>query len=99
MSEQLKPWVIVSSIAKDTSEQDIERIRPKIVSLVDNWQSSNKTMWSGSFNEQPSSMAIFEATEEEAKKFYKEYSNACENVLTHYLYQWDAMPILPVLSK
>ena len=70
MSDQLKPWVIVSSIANDVSEQDIERIRPKIVSLVDNWQSSNKTMWSGSFNNQPSSMAIFEATDEEANKFY-----------------------------
>lgn len=98
MSE-LKPWVIVSSIAKDVTEQDLERIRPKIVSLVDNWQSSNKTMWSGSFNNQPSSMAIFEATDEEANKFYKEYSDVCENVLVHYLYQWDAMPILSVISK
>ena len=56
-------------------------------------------MWSGSFDGQPSGMAIFEATDEEANKFYEEYSNACENVLTHYLYQWDAMPILSVLSK
>jgi len=99
MSEQLKPWVIVSSIAKDVTGQDIERIRPKIVSLVDNWQSSNKTMWSGSFNDQPSSMAIFETTDEKAKKFYQEYSDACEDVLIHHLYEWDAMPILSVLSK
>ena len=40
-----------------------------------------------------------EATDEDAKKFYQEYSDACENVLVHHMYQWDAMPILSVLSK
>ena len=99
MSDQLKPWVIVSSLGDNASEQDIERIKPKIVSLVDGWQSSNKTMWSGSFSGQPSGMAIFEATDEEANKFYQQYSDACEGVLVHHLYQWDAMPILSVLSK
>ena len=44
-------------------------------------------------------MTIFEATDEEANKFYQEYSDACENVLVHYLYQRDAMPILSILSK
>ncbi|MDH3824776.1 MAG: hypothetical protein OES14_03185 [Nitrosopumilus sp.] len=99
MTEQLNPWVIVSSLGKDTSDQDLERIVPKIQSLVDNWQESGKIMWSGSFNNQPSSMAVFEATDEEAKRFYKEYSDACENLLVHYLYQWEAMPILSVLSN
>ena len=86
MSDELKPWVIVSSIGNDASEQDLERIRPKIISLVDDWQSSKRTMWSGSFNNQPSGMAVFEATDEEANKFYKEYSDACETVLVHHLY-------------
>ncbi|AFS81020.1 hypothetical protein NKOR_05685 [Candidatus Nitrosopumilus koreensis AR1] len=99
MSDQLKPWVIVSSIGDDASEQDIERIRPNIISLVDEWQSSKGTMWSGSFSGQPSGMAVFEATEQDAKKFYQDYSDACENVLVHHMYQWDAMPILSVLSK
>lgn len=99
MSDQLKPWVIVSSIGDNASEQDIERIRPKIISLVDDWQSSKGTMWSGSFNTQPSSMAVFEATEQDAKKFYAEYSKECDGVLVHHMYQWDAMPILSVLSK
>ena len=99
MSDQLKPWVIVSSIGDDASEQDIDRIRPQIISLVDNWQSANGTMWSGSFSGQPSGMAVFEATEQDAKKFYDEYSKVCDGVLVHYMYQWDAMPILSVLSK
>lgn len=99
MSDQVNPWVIVSSIGKDTSEQDLQRISPKIQALVDKWQESGRIMWSGSFENQPSSMAVFEATEEEANHFYKEYTNACENLLVHNLYQWDAMPILSVLSK
>ena len=99
MAEQLNPWVIVSSLGKETSDQDLERIGPKIQSLVDRWQESGKIMWSGSFSNQPSSMAVFEATNDEAKRFYKEYSDACEELLVHYMYQWDAMPILSVLSK
>ena len=97
MSE-LKPWVIVSSIGENTTEQDIERIGPKIQSLVDSWQSQGRIMWSGSFKDQPSGMAVFEATDAEAKSFYDQYSNASEGKLVHYLYQWDAMPILSVLS-
>lgn len=99
MSNQLNPWVIISSIGKETSEEDLQRISPKIQSLVDKWQESGRIMWSGSFENQPSSMAVFEATPEEANEFYKEYSEACGNLLVHYMYQWDAMPILSVLSK
>ena len=46
MAEQLNPWVIVSSLGKETSDQDLERIGPKIQSLVDRWQESGKIMWS-----------------------------------------------------
>lgn len=99
MSEQIKPWVIVSSIAKDVSEKDLGRIRPKVLSLVDKWQKTDRIMWSGSFSNQPSSMAVFEATDNEANQFYQDYSDACEHVLVHYLYQWDAMPILSTLSN
>ena len=99
MDNLLKPWVIVSSIGNDATEQDIEKIRPKIISLVDNWQSTKGTMWSGSFSDQPSSMAVFEATDEDAKKFYQEYSDVCENILVHHMYQWDAMPLLSILAK
>lgn len=98
MSEQLTPWVIVSSIGKEVTEEDLERIGPKVLSLVDKWQAEGKLMWSGSFKDHPSGMAVFEATKEEAKQFYQEYSDACENTLVHYLYEWDAMPILSIIS-
>ena len=45
-----------------------------------------------------SSMAIFEATEPEAREFFKKYDSVCSGVLEYSMYQWDAMPILSVLS-
>ncbi|MCA9827511.1 MAG: hypothetical protein KC444_03845 [Nitrosopumilus sp.] len=100
MSQQeTKPWVLVSSIGEDTKPIDLQMIVPKITELVDEWQSSGRIMWSGAFDNEQSSMAVFEATEQEAKDFFKKYENICSGILNFYLHQWDAMPILSVLSK
>ena len=61
--------------------------------------SQGKIMWSGAFDNQMSSMAVFEATEEEANEFFRKYSSVCSDVLNYHLYQWEAMLILSVLSK
>ena len=99
MSQESKPWVLVSSMNKDTNPQDLQRIAPQVSILVDEWQSKGKIMWSGPFDNENSSMAIFEATEQEAKEFFKKYDDICSNVLSSHLYQWDAMPLLSVLSN
>lgn len=89
----------ISNIRKDTTPLDLEMIAPQITVLVDEWQSKGRIMWSGAFDMKQSSMAVFEATENEAKEFFKKYDDVCSGVLNYYLHQWDAMPILPVLSK
>lgn len=100
MSQQdVKPWVLVSNIKEDVNPQDLQQIAPQVASLVDEWQSTGRIMWSGAFDNETSSMAVFEATEDEAREFFKKYENACSGVLNYHLYQWDAMPILSVLSK
>ena len=100
MSQQeIKPWVLVSNIKNDITIQDLEKIAPQVTVLVDEWQSMGKIMWSGAFDNAQSSMAVFEATETEAKQFLKKYESVCSNVLNFYLYKWDAMPILSILSK
>ena len=96
--QETRPWVIVSNIKEDTNPQDLERIAPQVAALVDGWQSKGKIMWSGAFDNEQSSMAVFEATEDEAKEFFKKYENICSGVLSYYMYQWDAMPILSLLS-
>jgi hypothetical protein len=99
MNQETKPWVLVSSMNKDTNPQDLQRISPQVSVLVDEWQSKGKIMWSGAFDNELSSMAVFEATEQEAKEFFKKYEDVCSGILTYEMYQWDAMPLLSVLSK
>jgi len=96
--QETKPWVLVTNIKDDTNPQDLEKITPQIQALVDEWQSKGRIMWSGAFDNETSSMAVFEATEPEAKEFFSNYEKACSGVLNYYLYQWDAMPILSLLS-
>lgn len=100
MSQQeTKPYVLVSNIREDTKSIDLQMIAPKIAELVDEWQHSGRIMWSGPFDDEQSSMAVFETTEQEANEFFKKYENICSGVLNFHMYQWDAMPILSVLSR
>ena len=96
---EVKPWVLVSNIKEDVNTHDLQQIAPQVAALVDEWQSTGRIMWSGSFDNEASSMAVFEATEDEAMEFFKKYENVCSGVLNYHLYQWDAMPILSVFSK
>ena len=100
MSQQeTKPWALVTAIKENIDQQNIEIITSQIATLVDEWHSKGKIMWSGPFDNENSSMAIFEATEQEAKEFFKKYDDICSNVLSSHLYQEDAMPLLSVLSN
>ena len=71
MSDEKSPWVLVSNVSKDTNPQDLERIAPQITALVDEWQSQGRIMWSGAFDNQVSSMAVFEATETRSKRIFQ----------------------------
>ena len=101
MSQQVqetRPWVIISVYKDNTNLQELEKITPQIQNLVDEWQSKGKIMWSGAFNDNQTGMAVFEATKQEADEFYQKYDNICSGILEYSIYQWDAMPILSILS-
>lgn len=97
--QQTGPWVLISTFKENTNPQDLEQITPKIQDLVDQWQSLGKMMWSGAFDDNKTGMAIFEATEQEANEFFGKYAKVCHGVLDYFLYRWDAMPVLSVLSQ
>ena len=100
MSEiETKPWVIITVFKDEVNLSDIERIAPQIQSLTDDWQSAGKIMWSGPFNDDVTGMAVFEATKMEADDFFKKYDKICSGILNYSMYEWDAMPILSVLSN
>ena len=100
MSEiETKPWVIITVFKDQVNPLDIERIAPQIQDLTDDWQSTGKIMWSGPFNDDVTGMAVFEATKNEANDFFKKYDQICSGILDYSMYEWDAMPILSVLSQ
>ena len=99
LTTEKTPWVLVSSVKDSTSEQDLLRISPSVKEIVDEWQSKGRIIWSGGFSDNKTSMAVFEATRDEANELFNKYEKICSGVLTYALYQWDAMPILSILSK
>ncbi|MEX0910649.1 MAG: hypothetical protein WDZ43_00765 [Nitrosopumilaceae archaeon] len=90
-------WVLVSSLKQNTKEEDLKRIAPSIIDLIDEWHAVGKFIWSGPFNDNKTGMAIFEGTEDEAKGFYDKYDKICSGVLDYYIYKWDALPFLSIL--
>jgi hypothetical protein len=99
MIEQRKPWALVSVLKPDANPQDAENLMTELGVFVDDWHSHGKLMWSGAFDDDKTSMTVFEATENEANEFFTKYDNICNKAVASYIYQWDAMPILSLLSK
>lgn len=94
-----KTWVLVSTLKENSQGQDLQRIVSQISDLIDEWHTQGKIMWSGGFDDNKTAMTIFDATQDEAKTFFSKYDKACSGILGCYLYQWDAMPLLSLLSK
>jgi hypothetical protein len=102
MSQELiqrKPWVLVSVLKSDLNPQDADTAVAELGNLVDEWHSQGKIMWSGAFDDNKTSMTIFEAAEEDASDFFAKYNKICNKIVDSYMYQWDAMPILSLLAK
>lgn len=98
INSEKKLWVLVSSIKENSKANEFEQIVPKVRSLVDEWNSEGKFVWSGPLDNEKSAMAIFEATDQEAKHMFEQNKNATANVLDSYLYHWDALPFLSLLN-
>ncbi len=93
------PWVIITVFKEDANADDLQRISPQVQNLIGEWHSQGRIMWSGAFNDNATGMAVFEATKQEAEEFYQKYDKICSGMLEYSMYQWDAMPILALLSK
>ena len=98
MSQEQKPWVLISVIKDGTTREELEVVAPRVRELVDEWQSKGRIMWSGSFDDGATGMAVFEAAKDEADDFFKKYDEACSDKLEYTMYGWDAMPVLSLLS-
>jgi len=97
-TENKKLWVLVSSLKDTTTDDDLHRITPSVSALVDQWHARGKFVLSGPLDNYKSGLAIFEATEDEAKQLLDEQKRASSDALDSYLYQWDALPFLSLLN-
>ena len=97
-TETKKLWILVSSLKDTTTDDDLQRITPSVSALVDKWQSRGKFVLSGPLDNYKTGLAIFEATENEAKQLLEEQKRASIDALDSYLYKWDALPFLSLLK-
>ena len=93
--EQKSLWVLVSTLKDET--KDLQSITHSVIELVNEWQSKGNFIWSGPFDDSKTGMAIFEATEKEAKEFYDKYDKICSKILDYRLSHWNAIPFLSAL--
>lgn len=96
-SESKKLWILVSSLKEDANNDDLQKISPSVSNLVDQWHSRGKFIWSGPLDNNKTGLAVFEATENEAKQLLKEHKEVSSEVLDSFLYQWDALPLLSLV--
>ena len=98
-NDNKEPYVLVSVFKEDAKPESITQSGPAISSIIDDWHSSGKMIWSGSFDDNKSAMSIIEASKNEADDFLSKYKNATDSFLSTYMYQWDAMPLLSLLGN
>ena len=94
-----KLWVIMSTRKKEGSEKELEIIKPIVEKLNEQWFEKGDFIWTGSFDDQKTSMAIFEAVEDKAKKYFDNYSKICSSSLEIKIHQWDALPLFTILQR
>jgi uncharacterized protein YciI len=88
---QKELWVLVSQLKENASNSELERITPQVLSIIDQWSDSGKFIWSGPFGDNTGGMAVFEATQEQANQFAKNYGDIVSGVLNYYIYKWDVL--------
>lgn len=92
------PWVMLGSAKEGADPANAAGIASAVRSIIDDWHSAGRIMWSGSLGNGRSGMAVFEATRGDAEALFQRYRGACGESLDCFLYEWDAMPILSLLS-
>ncbi len=97
-AEATTPWVMLGTAKEGADPGNAEGIATAVRSIIDDWHSAGRMMWSGALGNGTSGMAVFEATRGDAEAVFQRYRDACGESLDCFLYEWDAMPLLSLLS-
>lgn len=94
-----KLWVIISTRKNDDSKNELDVVKPILEELNLKWCKKGDFLWTGRFDDNKTSMTIFEATEDKAKNYFELYSKICSNSLDVNIHQWDALPLFTILER
>ena len=98
-NDSKEPYVLVSVFKEDAKPEEIVKAMPTLSLIIDEWHNSGKTIWSGPFDDNKTSMSVIEATQSEAEQFYTKYNGTAQQFLSTYMYKWDAMPFLSLIGN
>ncbi len=90
-------WLLVPG--KKTAENELSIIQPILEKLNEQWFEKGDFIWTGRFDDDKTSMAIFEATMEKATKYYDAYSKICSAALDTNMHQCDALPLFTIIER
>lgn len=94
-----KLWMIITTRKENCEENELEILKPMIEKLNEFWFRKGDFVWAGRLDDEKTSMAIFEATEEKAGNYFSQYHAVCNGILDVNLHQWDAFPLFMVLER
>jgi len=91
------PWIFTAELKESATDFNPENFTQKIQELFDKWQTQGKFLWSGPLDDNKTALTVFEGTNEEASKFFKDYEDAVGDIVSIEKKQWDALPVLSLL--
>ena len=95
-----KLWVVISTRKKDDgSVNELDIIKPLTEELNERWYKKGDFLWAGRFDDDKTSMIIFEATKEKADNYFESYSKICSGSLDIKIHQWDALLLFTILAR
>ena len=97
--DERKLWVILSSRKENCEESELEIIKPLVEKLNERWFEKGSFVWTGRFDDNKTSMSIFETTREKAENYFNDFCKVCGNSLENNLLRWDALPLFTILER
>lgn len=94
-----KLWVIISTRKNDNSVNELDIVKPLVEELNEQWYKKGDFLWIGRFDDDKTSMIIFEATKEKADNYFESYFKICSSSLDVNIHKWDALPLFTILER
>lgn len=91
-----KLWVIICS---RNQNPELEITKPIVQKLNEEWFKKGDFVWTGRFDDNKTSMTIFEATKDKADNYFEKFAKAVGRSLDVKLYKWDALPLFSILER